>query len=96
MATETVNVSCGGALCWLDHRLRPMTKVAVALALPKRLIQCTGVVIRSDLLKHPPGRPRPRYRTALFFLDLAREDHRAIAEFVLASMLTPPRGRRRS
>ncbi len=95
VATETVNVSCGGALCWLDHRLRPMTKVAVALALPKRLVECTGVVIRCDLVKHGTGRHHPRYRVALFFLDLAREDHRAIAEFVLASMLTSPRGHRR-
>ena len=96
VATETVNVSCGGALCWLNRPLPVMTKVAVALALPKRLVHCTGVVVRSQLVPPPASRGRGRYRLALFFTDVSREDHRAIAEFVLNAMFVRANGRRRS
>lgn len=88
LATETVNVSCGGALCRLAHPLPLMTKVAVALALPKRLVHCTGVVVRCR-----PAPPR-RYQAALFFTNLARDDHRALAEFILGSMFTRAAARR--
>lgn len=88
VATETVNVSCGGTLCWLEHSLPVMTKVAVALALPKRLVHCTGVVVRCLPVPAAQARGRGRYRAALFFTDVGREDHRAIAEFVLDSMFT--------
>ncbi len=86
VATETVNVSCGGTLCWLARPLPVMTKVAVALALPKRLVHCTGVVVRC--LPVPATAAHGRYRAALFFTDVSRADHRAIAEFVLDSMFT--------
>lgn len=87
IATETINVSCGGTLCWLKTPLKPMTRVAVALALPKRLVHCTGVVIRCI-------RVGSRYQVGLFFTEISRQDHRAIAEFVLASILTHQRGLR--
>lgn len=89
LATETVNLSCGGALCWLKRPLPLMTKMAVSLALPDRLIHCTGAVVRCEAV-------RGRYRVALFFVDIRRQDHRAIAEFVLTSMLSRQRGHRRS
>ena len=84
VATETVNVSCRGALCWLARRLPLMTKVRVALALPRRLVQCTGVVVRcTSSVRRSPA--RGRYHVALFFTEMSRGDHRAIAEFVLQS-----------
>lgn len=94
IATETVNVSCGGTLCWLDRPLPLMTKVAVDLALPKRLIHCVGVVVRCQPTQAPWTR-KGHYQTALFFTDLKRSDHRAIAEFVLESMMLRAHGHRR-
>ena len=88
VATETVNVSCGGALCWLSRPLPVMTKVAVALALPKRLVRCTGVIVRCQGVPSAGAKGHGRYRAALFFTDVVRDDHRAIAEFVLGSMFT--------
>ena len=93
MAAQTVNLSCGGALCEVPHRISPMTKVVVALALPERLIQCTGVVVRCETLRRTDGAGRGLYRLALFFTEVARADHRAIAEYVLDSMLKPGRSR---
>jgi len=93
---ETVNVSCGGALCRLDRPLRPMTKVAVALALPTRLVRCTAAVVRCRVVRRAEARARGRYQLALFFTGVSRQDHRAIAEFILESMLTHTHGPRRS
>jgi len=96
LATETINVSCGGALCRLDRPLPPMTKVAVALALPTRLVRCMAAVVRCRAVRRAEARARGRYQLALFFTDVSRRDHRAIAEFILESMLTHAHGRRRS
>ena len=95
VATQTVNVSCGGTLCWLEQPLPSMTKVAVSLALPKRLVRCIGVVVRCQPVPAVKARDHGRYRAALLFTDLSRDDHRAIAEFVLDSMFTRMHGRRR-
>ena len=93
VATETVNVSCGGALFWLARPLPLMTKVRVALALPRRLVQCTGVVVRCAPVRRSSA--RGRYHVALFFTEMSREDHRAIAEFVLKSMFQHTHDHRR-
>lgn len=94
VATETVNVSCGGTLCWLDHPVPAMTKVAIDLALPKRLVHCTGVVVRCQPMPSKTAKAGVRYRLAVFFTEVAREDHRAIAEFVLETMFTRAQHRR--
>lgn len=103
MATATMNLSCSGALCRLPGPLPLMTKVSVALALPRRLIQCTGVVVRCEPESRavrrragPAERRGAGYQVALFFPEISRPDHRAIAEFVLDSMLTHAHGHRRS
>lgn len=97
IATETVNVSCGGTLCWLDRPVPAMTKVAVDLALPKRLVHCAGAVVRCQPApsQAPAARGR-RYRLAVLFTEVSREDHRAIAEFVLDTMFTRAHDRRGS
>ena len=95
IVTKTVNLSCGGTLCWLEHPLPLMTKVVVSLALPTRLVHCRGVVVRCESVRAAAERLRGQYRVALFFTELARRDHRAIAEFVLESMFAPAHGYRR-
>lgn len=87
IACSTVDISCGGALCRLRHAMPVMTKVAVALALPARLIHCRGVVVRCEPSRDGAAAARRTFRIAILFLELTREDHRAIAEFVLEAML---------
>lgn len=96
--TETKNLSCGGALCYLNSPLPIMTKLDVALLLPSgtessatRSIRCVGVVVRRE----PPvgSTGSPSYPTAIYFSQLAQDDRRRIAEFVLQSMLSHDRRR---
>lgn len=101
-ATETQNLSCGGALCQLSEAVAPMTKLNLVLempavpgmnALPRQMVRCAGVVIRQDRL---PLSPEPAFLTAIYFSDLKDSDRRRIGEFVLRSMLEHDRERRRS
>lgn len=97
---QTQNLSCGGALCKLNIHLPLMTKLKVALQLPRQTpigglsqpIHCEGVVVRQELRREPEG--SVSYSTAIYFSQLSIEDRRRIAEFVLQSMLS--HGRRRS
>ncbi len=87
---ETGNISCGGALCLLDHPVPLMTQLEVAFHLPgsssPRLIRCVGVVVRQQ-------RQADGFATAVYFSNLKQEDRRLIAEFVLQSMLAHDRRR---
>lgn len=75
------NISCNGVLC---HTVRPvaeMTKVNMALELPKpfeRRIDATGVVVRCD----EDHQGNDNYKVAILFTKLADEDHDAINEYV--------------
>ncbi len=91
-ATQTRNLSCGGALCQLPQSLPVMTKLEIAFDLPPgpqghsaRSIRCIGVVVRQESRVDPQG--IRTYLTAIYFLDLKVEDRQCIAEFVLRSML---------
>ncbi|MBI4227413.1 MAG: PilZ domain-containing protein [Candidatus Omnitrophica bacterium] len=95
LATKTINVSCGGTLCWVDRAVPPMTKVAIDLALPQRLVHCAGVVVRCQPAPAGASGDRWRHQLAVFFTEVRRDDHRAIAEFVLDAMFTRANGRRR-
>lgn len=93
LATKTANVSCSGVMCHLPQPLSLMTRVAVTLALPRRTVQCVAVVVRCQRETRPTR--RQGFQIALFFPDISRADHRAIAEYVLDSMMTHAHGRRR-
>ena len=90
--TQTRNISCGGAMCRISHRIPLMTKLEISLQLPDPArkkpavaIRCMGVVVRQETQRSPSG--SPSYLTAIYFAQLAQEDRRRIAEFVLHSML---------
>lgn len=85
VAAKTLNISCGGALCRVDRPIPAMTRVTVALALPTRRIRCVGAVVRCR-----------GGTAAVYFMRMRGADRRALAEFVLNSMLGRMHGRRRS
>lgn len=83
------NISANGVLC---HTIKPiplMTRIAVALDLPKpidRRIDAEGVVVRCD----PDEQGDDHFRVAILFTRLDEQDYEAISDFVaqdLAEML---------
>ena len=77
-ATQTKNISCGGAYCHVDKYIEPMTKLAVTLKLPeqKHSISCKGVVVRTEEAV-PTG-----YNIAIFFNDINPKDRELIKQYI--------------
>jgi hypothetical protein len=85
LVTETRNISCSGAYCWVNKFLEPMTKMAVTLLVPfkkagkattKKII-CGGVVVRTENIPDGDG-----FNTAIFFNDIHPRDTRFLADYV--------------
>jgi hypothetical protein len=85
LVTETKNISCSGAYCWVNKFLEPMTKMAVTLLIPfkkvgkatTKKIVCGGVVVRTENIPGGDG-----FNTAIFFNDIHPRDTRFLAEYV--------------
>jgi hypothetical protein len=79
------NISANGVLC---HTVRPiplMTKMSIALDLPKpqnRRIECEGVVVRCD--PHEVG--DDRFKVAILYTKINEDDQRAVEELVAQEM----------
>ena len=95
VATRTINLSCGGALCVLPESVPVLTKLQVSLEVPVapanggpsvREVHCEGVVVRQQP-SSTPGQAS-LFETAIFFSDLQPEDRRCLAEFILQRMLS--------
>jgi hypothetical protein len=75
------NISANGVLC---HTVRPiplMTKLSIALELPRpseKRIECEGIVVRCE----PHERGEDRFKVAIIYTKLAEGDYQAIREFV--------------
>lgn len=75
------NISANGVLC---HTIKPiplMTRMSIALELPKpfdRRIECEGIVVRCD--RHDKG--DDHFKVAILYTKLADDDHHAIKAFV--------------
>lgn len=98
-SARTRNISCGGTLFRVAHRIPLMTRLDITLKLsdfqsqtPALPIRCQGVVVRRQGFKS--GGESSGYLTAIYFSQIKRIDRRRIAEFVLQSMLS--HGHRRS
>jgi hypothetical protein len=82
------NISAVGALC---HTVRPvplMTKIGIALELPKPFthrIDTEGVVVRCE----PDERGDDHFKVAILFTRLRPEDEEAINRFVHQAADTP-------
>lgn len=83
------NISVNGVLC---HTVKPvplMTKMSVALVLPRpeeRRIECEGIVVRCE--PHESG--DDHFKVAILFLNISDEEQRAIQEFVDHDLATLP------
>ncbi|HIJ66180.1 MAG TPA: PilZ domain-containing protein [Candidatus Hydrogenedentes bacterium] len=75
------NISANGVLC---HTVKPiplMTKLSIALEIPKpvnRRIECEGIVVRCD----PHEQGDDHFKVAILYTKMTEEDHQAIKEFV--------------
>ena len=75
------NISSNGVLC---HTIKPiplMTKMCVALVLPRpetRRVECEGIVVRCE--PHESG--DDHFKVAILFTKMSDDDQKAISEFV--------------
>ena len=82
------NISANGVLC---HTVRPlplMTRMSIALEVPKpvsRRIECEGVVVRCD----PHDMGDDHFKVAILYTRISEEDRQAIHDFVESDLAEP-------
>jgi len=87
VVTESQNISASGVYCMSPHFLAPLSKVNLAIVLPrlpggrgaKDIINCEGIVVRCEAGAHKSER---RYQLACMFIDLDARRRQRIEEFV--------------
>ena len=80
ISTETKNISCSGAYCYIDRALPVMSKVKISMVILSKNITCEGVVLRYD----PPQKEdnQSGWNTAIMFTKISRQDKNTIADYV--------------
>jgi c-di-GMP-binding flagellar brake protein YcgR len=87
IVTESQNISASGVYCLSPHYLAPLSKVDLAMVLPrlpggrgtKDIINCEGIVVRCEAsTPHSDG----QYQLACVFTDLDPRRRERIEEFV--------------
>ncbi len=82
------NISANGVLC---HTVKPvplMTRLSIALDLPKpinRRIECEGIVVRCD----PHEQGDDHFKVAILYSKISDEDRKALIEFVEHDLKQP-------
>ncbi len=85
------NISANGVLC---HTVKPiplMTRMNIALELPKpaaRRIECEGIVVRCD----PHDLGDDHFKVAILYTKIADDDREAIHEYVEKDLAEPVNG----
>ena len=87
IVTESQNISASGVYCLSPHYLAPLSKVDLAIVLPrlpggrgtKDIISCEGIVVRCDA---SAPRSESEYQMACVFTDLDLRRRQRIEEFV--------------
>jgi c-di-GMP-binding flagellar brake protein YcgR len=87
IVTESQNISASGVYCLSPHYLAPLSKVNLAIVLPrlpggrgtKDIISCEGIVVRCDA---SAPRNESHYEMACVFTDLDSRRRERIEEFV--------------
>ena len=82
--TQTKDLSCIGAYCYVNKYIPPMTKLSVMMLLPSESeeknaalkVQCKGVVVRTD--PNPPT----GFNIAIFFNDISQRNKDKISQYV--------------
>jgi c-di-GMP-binding flagellar brake protein YcgR len=87
VVTESQNISASGVYCLSPHYLAPLSKVNLAIVLPrlpggrgtKDIISCDGIVVRCDACaQHSEG----QYQLACMFTELDSRRRQRLEEFV--------------
>jgi len=79
------NISANGVLCHTRKPVPVMTRLSIALELPKpwqRRIECEGVVVRCE----PDERGDDHFRVAILYTRISPDDGQALAEFVQSDL----------
>jgi hypothetical protein len=87
VVTESQNISASGVYCLSPHFLPPLSKVDLAIVLPrlpggrgtKDIINCEGIVVRCDA---GPRRSERQYQLACMFTELDPRRRQRIEEYV--------------
>ena len=87
VVTESQNISASGVYCLSPHYLAPLSKVDLAIVLPrlpqgrgtKDIISCEGIVVRCDA---DGQRGEHQYQLACMFSELDARRRQRIEEFV--------------
>jgi len=82
--TQTKDLSCIGAYCYVDKYIPPMTKLSVMILLPSEpeeknaalKVQCKGVVVRTD------SNPPTGFNIAIFFNAISQRNKDKISQYV--------------
>jgi hypothetical protein len=88
LTTESINLSASGIQFLSRTFLSPLTKVQLALLLPRfgsrlrreRLVRCEAIVVRC--LEAEMVRGKPRYELACYFSDVEFDDRVLIEQYV--------------
>ena len=82
--TETKNISCLGAYCQIDAYLPLLTKLNIALLLPKsknskepKHIVCEGTIVRVERVISDPTETN-KYNIAIYFNKISKSDMKLI------------------
>jgi len=87
IVTESQNISASGVYCLSPHYLAPLSKVDLAIVLPrlpggrgtKDIINCEGIVVRCEA---SAPRAEGQYQLACVFTDLDSRRRERVEEFV--------------
>ncbi len=75
------NISASGVLCHTAQPIPLMTKMSIALDLPKPVnqrVECEGIVVRCD----PEDQSGETFKVAILYTDVSEDGRKAIEEFV--------------
>lgn len=75
--TKTVNLSSHGAMCEIEGDIPLMTRVKIAVKLPKKQIRLKGVVVRRER-----DELTGKTEIAVFFSDIKPEDQKLLDEHI--------------
>ncbi len=87
VVTESQNISASGVYCLSSHYLAPLSKVDLAIVLPrlpggrgtKDIINCEGIVVRCEAGPHRSDR---QFQLACMFTELDPKRRQRLEEFV--------------
>jgi len=91
LVTETKNISSYGAYCLVNKDAPLLTKLRIIMHVPAVLrpdrerfhkIECTGVVVRKEVLKDVPEHKEKIFGIGIFFSEIKDRDKKYIDRFI--------------